>query len=178
MGMIAIFESLSGTLKEVVCSVEGVDLTGMDTLAAPDDYPECYDWDAVSRDFIQAEDTPEKTAALLAIDRRAEAAYTRVATAGVLGRLVHPEKLAQANAVLGDSSPDPAAYPLVANEIGVTGATIADVATAIVSEAQASTDSVLALAISQESERVAAKAAVRAATSRAAIRSVLAGLSF
>ncbi|MCD1644332.1 hypothetical protein [Aurantimonas coralicida] len=66
-----------------------------------------------------------------AIDAAAEAERLKYVTAGAGQSMTYQEKAAEAARLADDPSPDPADYPMLAAEIGITAATLADVAATV-----------------------------------------------
>ena len=121
-----------------------------------------------------AELAAAKASATAEIDRQAEATRLLYVTPGSAQALVYEAKRHEALALAADPSPDPADYPLLTAEIGITAATLAEVG-----------DAVLAMAaqwkaVSAQIERVrlTAKAAVAGANSIAAVRAASTGLAW
>ncbi len=71
------------------------------------------------------------------VNGEAENYRLRFITPGAGQAMTYLEKKLQAEACLADPSPDPAAYPLLAAEIGVRGATVTDVATVVKAQSDA-----------------------------------------
>lgn len=71
------------------------------------------------------------------LDRAAEAERLKYITPGNGQAMTYQQKAAEASACLADPAPDPASYPLLAAEIGITGASLIDVATVINGQYQA-----------------------------------------
>lgn len=65
------------------------------------------------------------------IDADAEAERLKYITPGAGQAMAYLQKAMEATAYLGETDPDPADYPLLAAEIGITGATLAEVAQAV-----------------------------------------------
>ncbi|MGV6871745.1 hypothetical protein ACUSIJ_03510 [Pseudochelatococcus sp. B33] len=107
-----------------------------------------------------------KSALKAQIDAAAEAERTRYITPGAGQAMTYQAKAAEA--LRYAESAGAGAYPLLSAEVGITGATLADVA-AVVSGAHAQW---LAIGSRIEAARLAAKAAVEAAGNEAAARAV------
>lgn len=71
------------------------------------------------------------------LDADAEAERLRYITAGAGQAMTYQQKAAEAAACLADPEPDPADYPLLAAEIGITAETLAGVATVVHGQHQA-----------------------------------------
>lgn len=93
------------------------------------------------------------------IDADAEAERLKYITPGAGQAMAYLQKAMEATAYLGETDPDPADYPLLAAEVGITGDTIADVAAVVDAHYQAWR--VIGAAIEQA--RLGGKAAVDAA---------------
>ncbi len=65
------------------------------------------------------------------LDAEAEAERLKYITPGAGQAMTYQQKATEAAACLADTDPDPADYPLLAAEIGITGATLAEVAQAV-----------------------------------------------
>lgn len=86
-----------------------------------------------SMDLSPAMLLPSIKAGLIAqVNAEAEAERLKYITAGASQALTYQEKLAQARACLAEASPVAADYPMLENEIGISGASLQDVAQAIV----------------------------------------------
>lgn len=72
-----------------------------------------------------------KVAAAQRIDADAEAARLRYITGGSGQAMTYQQKAAEAAAALAATDPDPADYPLIVAEIGITAPTLLEVATVI-----------------------------------------------
>lgn len=102
------------------------------------------------------------------IDAQAESVRLRYVTPGAAQAAVYVAKEQEAltiSALTDPSSADPSAYPLIAASVGVEGATMADVAAAVVVRAHAWRT----IAAGIERLRLTAKAAVDAATTIEAV---------
>ncbi len=104
------------------------------------------------------------------IDAQAEEVRLRVVTPGAVQQIVYTQKAAEARDVLTNHTPQnpppQGKYPMLEAEIGITGADIFEVATVVKGMADAWTY----LAAQVEQARLAAKAAVDAATTPAQAR--------
>lgn len=109
-----------------------------------------------------------KGALKAAIDAAAEAERARYITPGAGQALTYNHKAQEAARFATDAAPKAADYPLLAAEVGITGATLAEVA-GVVAAAHAQW---LAIGARIEAARLAAKAAVEAAESEAQARAV------
>lgn len=118
--------------------------------------------------------TESIAAALQTIDDRAETARLRYITPGNGQSMVYQRKAEEAEKLQLDSSPDAANYPLLSAEIGITGATLADVAAAVLE----TRNLWLAAAGAIETERLTAKRAVAAAEDTATVAAVINALSY
>lgn len=65
------------------------------------------------------------------LDAAAETERLKYITPGAGQAMTYQQKATEAAACLADTDPDPADYPLLAAEIGITGATLAEVAQAV-----------------------------------------------
>lgn len=72
-----------------------------------------------------------RTEAIQKIDENAEAARLRYITGGSGQAMTYQQKAAEAAAALAATDPDPADYPLIVAEIGITAPTLLEVATVI-----------------------------------------------
>ena len=77
-----------------------------------------------------------KTAACSAIDTMAEALRNAVLTPGAGQMAAYQEKERQARALLQDGTPTEGEYPDIFNEIGITAASVGEVAMAVVAAAE------------------------------------------
>ncbi|MCD1645232.1 hypothetical protein [Aurantimonas coralicida] len=100
-----------------------------------------------------------KTRLKAAIDAAAEAERLKYVTAGAGQSMTYQEKAAEAARFTDDPAPDPVDYPMLAAEIGITAATLADVA-AVVAANRAAWRTIGAAI---EGTRLGAKAAIEAA---------------
>ena len=73
-----------------------------------------------------------KLALVVEVNSEAEAQRKKYITPGEGQAMTYTEKLAQARAFQAATSPDPADYPMIANEIGITASTAAGVAEAVI----------------------------------------------
>jgi len=119
-----------------------------------------------------------KATALRAIDQAAEAARHAFITPGAGQAMAYQHKLEEARALqavlAAQGEPDPAAYPHLAAEIGLTGTDLAVIAEVILSRAALWTEASAAI----EGMRLGAKAAVHAANSPAAVQAAAAGIAW
>ncbi len=115
-----------------------------------------------------------KAAALVEVDRQAEATRLLFITLGSAQALVYEAKRHEALSLAADQSPDPADYPLLSAEIGITAATLAEVGVAVLAMA----GQWRAVAAGIERERLGAKAAITAATTIAAVRAASTGIAW
>lgn len=95
------------------------------------------------------------------LDADAERERLKYITPGAGQAMTYQQKAAEAAACLADPDPDPADYPLLAAEIGITGADLLDVATVVAGQHQAWR--VIGSMI--EAARLGGKAAIENATS-------------
>lgn len=100
-----------------------------------------------------------KTSLKAQIDADAETERLKYITPGAGQAMAYLQKAMEATAYLAATDPDPADYPLLAAEVGITGDTIADVATVVNAHYQAWR----AIGAAIEQARLGAKAAVDAA---------------
>ena len=110
------------------------------------------------------------SAAITTIDTEAEAVRLRYVTPGAAQQLVYEAKRNEAVALAADQSPDPADYPLLAAEIGITASTLTDVGAAVLLTAAQWRNVAAAI----ERLRLGAKQAVAAATTIAAVHAAAA----
>lgn len=90
----------------------------------------------VSRNWTPRPLAVVKAALIDDIDAQAENLLQARITPGFGQTMMYVQKLQQARAVLQDANPLPGNYPLVAASLGVEGATLADVASVVVTAAQ------------------------------------------
>jgi hypothetical protein len=114
-----------------------------------------------------------KVRASARIDADAERARQVWATGGDLQSLVYEGKRREAAAYAVDGTPDPSTYPFLAAEVGLTGASLADVAAAVSAKSAAWTQAAAAI----ERIRVGAKMGIDASTDQAGIDAVIAGMN-
>lgn len=100
------------------------------------------------------------------VDTEAEQQRQRYLTPGAGQALVYEQKRAEAARMADDPAPDPAAYPLLAVEVGITAPTLVEVGASVRSTAAAWTAAAAAI----EAVRLAAKTAIAAAQTPPAIR--------
>ena len=117
-----------------------------------------------------AELAAAKAAAITTIDTEAEAVRLRYVTPGAAQQLIYEAKRHEAVALAADQSPDPADYPLLAAEIGITASTLTDVGAAVLLTAAQWRNVAAAI----ERLRLGAKQAVAAATTIAAVHAAAA----
>lgn len=115
-----------------------------------------------------------KSTLCASIDATAEEVRGRYITLGAGQAMTYQSKAAEAAALAQDADPDPAAYPLLAAEIGITGDTLADVGVAV-RAAQAAWAQIGGVI---EAVRLAGKAAVRAAEDATAARAAAAAVAW
>lgn len=75
-----------------------------------------------------------KLALIVEVNSEAETQRKKYITPGEGQAMTYTEKLAQARAFLAATAPDPADFPMIANEIGITAPTASGVAEAVVAE--------------------------------------------
>ena len=107
-----------------------------------------------------------KAAAVAEIDAQAEQQRQRYLTPGAGQALVYERKRAEAERMATDADPQPADYPLLAAEVGITAPTLAEVGAAV----RALADQWTAAAAAIEATRLSAKAAIAAATTPPEVR--------
>ncbi len=176
--MIAIFDSATGTLEQVVEDTDGFDLTSKGTVTAPGNWQNTHDWDTTVRDFVPGAFLKERSAAKREINRRAESIYADYANGGIIGEKIQPEKHAQAIAYLKASKPSADDFPLLKAEVGITAKTIRGVAKLVEGKPAKSKSSLMTAAKTIEPQRLRARASVEAAQSLTEIASVLKELDF
>lgn len=106
-----------------------------------------------------------RDAALAAIDAAVDAEHARLITVTSTQSRRYGAKRSAAERYLSDAAPDDTLYPMIGAEVGITAPTMIEVAATILANATAE-EAVLARL---ERIRLARKAAVRAATTPAAI---------
>lgn len=111
-----------------------------------------------------------RTAAKARVDAAAERARLRIVTPGSGQAAVYILKLNEAQRFVAEApeAPEPAEWPMLAAEIGVTGDTLAEVAGVIVATAAAWKQAAAAI----ETIRLAAKAEIDTATNPAAMAAI------
>lgn len=171
--MIAIFDTATGMLEQVVTSTDGIDLTGKDTTAAPDDWQDSHEWDLAGRVFVVGAFLQQREIAKQQVDAAAEAIYACVGKAGVIGSVVHPIKALQAKEYINATTPIDTDYPLLLSEVGITGNTIYDVAVAINAKSEEAESAVRAAALIIDPIRLLARSDVDQATSLSEIAAVV-----
>jgi hypothetical protein len=100
------------------------------------------------------------------VDAQAEQQRQRYLTPGAGQALVYERKRAEAERMATDADPQPAAYPLLAAEVGITAPTLAEVGAVV----RGLADQWTAAAAAIEAARLAAKAAIAAATTPPEVR--------
>ncbi len=100
------------------------------------------------------------------IDQQAEQIRLQYITDGAGQAMTYREKLEEAKALQNDAAPDPAGYPLLSAEVGVTGADLQAVADVILAQAVAWRP----IAAAIEAARMGAKKAINAATTETEIQ--------
>lgn len=106
-----------------------------------------------------------RRAAQAQIDQDAERTRVQWITPGAGQAFSYEAKRREAEAMASDPTPDPANYPMLAAEIGITGATLVEVGQVVRANAGAWTQAAAAI----EALRLSAKAAAAVATTPAAI---------
>jgi hypothetical protein len=172
--MIGIVENATGALREVVDDPTGFDMTDCTTVEVPDGWPETWVWEAVTQVFVAPPLVPRQEAAKVAVDAAAAKCRASRLTDGFGQEMLYLQKEAEARACVIDAAPDTAQYPLLAAEVGSTGATLAEVAVAIIIRADECRADMAAI----EAVRLSAKRQVDMATSTAEIESILAGINW
>lgn len=126
-------------------------------------------------DLSPAAILPSIKAALIAeVNAAAETERLKYITAGAGQALTYQEKLSQARACLAEASPVAADYPMLENEIGISGASLQDVAQAIV-DAYAAWQQIGAAI---EKVRMAANKAISEAADEASARATRAAITW
>lgn len=100
-----------------------------------------------------------KRAAIAHVDATAERARLMWITPGAGQSLVYALKREEAARFADDPDPDPAAYPMLSAEVGITAETIGEVAAVVA----ATSNMWIAIAAAIETLRLSAKAAIAAA---------------
>lgn len=172
--MIGIVEDATGLLRHVVDSLSGFDTTGCTTVDVPDGWPDELMWDVGMLDFVPKPLTPRQAAAKASVDAAAAEQRACRLTDGFGQEMLYLQKEAEARTCAVDAAPDAGTYPLLAAEIGITGATLAEVAVAIIIRADECRADMAAI----EAVRLSAKQQIDAATSAAEIETILAGISW
>ncbi len=139
------------------------------TLSAPPG--RLYSWDGAAWRPDMAAIRAEAEAA---IDAQADACLAPYLSLTPGRAMTYQAKQAQAAAFLAAENPDPAAYPLLTGEVGITADTPQAVAETILAASRAWQ----ALGAAIEAVRLAAKKQVRAAVSPEAVQAVLGGLTW
>ncbi len=101
-----------------------------------------------------------KTALKRGVDGTAERERMRYITGGAGQAMTYQRKADEARACLADENPQPADYPMLSAEIGITAATLAGVAEVV----NAAYEAWLMIGARIEAARLGAKAAIDAAT--------------
>ncbi|WAC26442.1 hypothetical protein [Ancylobacter sp. SL191] len=107
-----------------------------------------------------------KTRLRAAVDAAAEVERAKHITGGAGQAMTYQQKASEAVMLEDDPSPDPASYPMLSAEVGITAATLAEVG-AVVRQAHASW---IVLGAQIEGVRLGAKKAIGAATDAEAAR--------
>ena len=115
-----------------------------------------------------------KAAATAEVDSQAEVTRLLYVTPGSAQALVYEAKRHEAISFMADQSPDPADYPLLGAEVGITAATLAEVADAVLAMAA----QWRSVAAEIERLRLGAKAAISAATTISAVRAASSGIAW
>jgi len=172
--MIGIIENATGALCEVVDDLAGFDLTTCTIVDVPEGWPETCVWDTGTQAFVPPSLGPKQTAAKAAVDAAAAGQRACRLTDGFGQEMLYLQKEAEARACAADVAPNASVYPLLAAEVGITGATLAEVAVAVIIRA----DECRADMADIEAVRLSAKQQIDAASSTAEIETILAGLSW
>ncbi|WP_417436615.1 hypothetical protein [Hoeflea sp.] len=98
------------------------------------------------------------------VDQAAESERLKYITAGAGQAMTYQQKTAEARAFLDDVSPVPGDYPLLSAEVGITAATIADVANTVL----AAFEQWQVIGAAIEAARLGTKMAINAADTAAA----------
>lgn len=106
------------------------------------------------------------------VDADAESERLKYITPGVGQAMTYAEKAAQAKAALATEDPQPADYPMLAAEIGISGATLADVAGIVASAHQ----QWIVIGAAIEGVRLRAKAEIGTATTSEEAQAVIAAI--
>lgn len=115
-----------------------------------------------------------RTAARSKISAEAEEARLRFVTAGSGKAMAYQEKAREAVAYLADAAPNPANYPLLGSEVGITAPTLGQVAEVVAGKYQMFRQIEAAIG----GMEAAAQKTVKEAEDVAAIDAALAGLSW
>ena len=129
--MYAIYDAETGVLDQVEYSLDGHDLTGFDTLEVAEDWADTQVWDTTLRAPVPAPLGPYQQAAKARVDEAAASLRATMLTDVFGQEMLYLAKETEARACMADAIPDAANYPLLAAEVGITGATLADVAVAV-----------------------------------------------
>ncbi|RMB11907.1 hypothetical protein [Eilatimonas milleporae] len=111
----------------------------------------------------------EKRAACYRVDRIAGAQRSYIISDGYGQEMTYLMKEAEARACLADPAPLAGAYPMLAAEIGITGADLTAVATAVAARADVCKTRIAAI----EATRLTTKAVINAATDLTAIEAAI-----
>lgn len=106
-----------------------------------------------------------RKAAQARVDAAAEAARLRWVTPGVVQQVIYEQKRREAAQLEADPSPNPADYPMLSAEVGITAPTLAEVGEVV----RGLSAAWLSAAASIEALRLGAKAAIETAPSEAVI---------
>lgn len=175
--MIAIYDETTGTLEQIVHSLDGVDLTGKQSIPAPDGWEDKLEWNSSARKFVTSNLSRDKKRALSEIDRIAEDHYRRRFRSGVIETMVETEKLKEAKAFIANPDAPASQFPLLQNEVGLTANTLAEVATLVADKPHQEKTELLAASLAIEPARLRARQAVRKAKSRSEIVRIVRRLS-
>lgn len=121
-----------------------------------------------------AELAAAKAEATARVDAEAEATRLLYVTPGSAQALVYEAKRHEAISLAADPSPDPADYPLLSAEIGITAPTLAEVGDAVLEMA----GQWRAIAAQIERLRLTAKAGIAAATTIGAVHAASSGIAW
>lgn len=130
-----------------------------------------YIWDGTA---WQPDMTAIRAEAEAAIDAQADAQLAPFISLTPGRAMTYQAKQAQAEAFLAATDPDPADYPLIAGEVGITAETAQGVAEVVLAMSR----SWHAMGAAIESVRLAAKKQVREAAKPEAVQAVLDGLAW
>lgn len=172
--MYGIYDLASGELQQVVADLDGHDLAGCSTFELAADWFDTQIWDAAQRCPVPAPIGPKQVAAKKAVDAAAAQHRACRMTDGFGQEMLYLQKEAEARTCVADAAPDVTQYPLLAAEVGITGATLTEVAVAIIIRA----DECRADVADIEAVRLSAKQQIDAALSAAEIETILAGINW